>query len=183
MSKVISLSGYARSGKDTLAGFITHSGAYHRVAFADALKQTLYDTNPLLDVDGTRLQDAIDKLGQEGIKVSKYNDEYRRLCQYFGTEGARNNISETVWIDIVLAKVTRETDKGFVVTDTRFLNELDALKSVGAVTVWVDRPGVGPINGHASDNQIKPESCDIIVPNTSTPEDMFARFVDEFNAF
>lgn len=180
MNSIISLSGYSRSGKDTLAGFITHSGRHHRVAFADALKQTLYETNPLLDTDGTRLQDAIDTYGPEGIKETHYYKEYRRLCQDFGTEGARNNISETVWIDIVLAKVTRETERGFVVTDTRFLNELTALKDAGAVTVWVERPGVGPVNGHISDNQIGPADCDFTVVNDGDPGDMFGEFLNNY---
>jgi len=56
----------------------------------------------------------------------------RKRLQWFGTEGGRQQIKDTIWIDILLEKVKRDADKHqFVIDDVRFENELNALNSVG----------------------------------------------------
>lgn len=55
----------------------------------------------------------------------------RKRLQWFGTEGGRNNIRDSIWIDIFLTRVKQNPDIKFVVDDVRFGNERDALSNAG----------------------------------------------------
>ena len=171
---IVGLCGYARSGKNTLADLITRHHGHQQIAFADALRDTLYDTNPLVSTDGARVQDVIDKHGFEGVKSTKYGPEVRRLLQMLGTDGVRNNVSDSAWVDVVLNKISAGGD--WVVTDARFGNELDAIASAEGVLIWISRPGVEPANAHASENSVSESDCDFTIYNHGTPSDMLSQF-------
>lgn len=171
---IVGLCGWARSGKNTLADLVERHYDAQQIAFADALRNVLYATNPLLDVDGTRVNDAIAQYGYDGVKKTKYNDELRRLLQTLGTGGVRENISDTAWVDVVLNKINSGGD--WIVTDARFPNELDAVASAGGVLIWISRPDVKPANGHASENSVSEEDCDFTIYNHGTPSDMLSQF-------
>lgn len=171
---IVGLMGHARSGKSTLADLIQrHHKEYEQIAFATALRQAVYDTNPLIDVDGTRVQDAIDLYGYEGSKSTKYGSEMRRLMQAYGTEGVRNNVSDSAWVDIVLGKVS---EGDWIITDARFANEVEAVKDIGGVLLWVHRPGVEPVNAHSSESTVSSDDADFTIYNHGTPSDMMRQF-------
>lgn len=69
----------------------------------------------------------------------------RLLLQLLGTECGRNTIHPNIWINALLADYVavdnREPD--WIVTDMRFPNDLAALKSIGAVTVRINRQSSG----------------------------------------
>lgn len=171
---IVGTCGWATSGKNTLADLIDKHYGSHQIAFADALRNVLYATNPLLDVDGTRVNDAVAEYGYNGVKKTKYGQEFRRLLQTLGTNGVRDNISDTAWVDIVINKVSAGGD--WTINDCRFSNEIEAVKSVGGITLWVSRPGVSPANGHSSENSVGPDDCDFTIYNHGTPSDMLRQF-------
>ena len=45
---IIGLTGYAQSGKDTLANILVENYGYTRVAFADKIREFLYEVNPMV---------------------------------------------------------------------------------------------------------------------------------------
>ena len=49
---VIGLTGYAGSGKDTLANILVEEYGFTRIAFADKTKEFLYDLNPGIGFTG-----------------------------------------------------------------------------------------------------------------------------------
>lgn len=172
---IVGLCGLKRSGKSTLSGLINRHYGYGEVAFADALRNAVYATNPLIDVDGTRVQDAIDLYGYEGVKTTKYAPEFRRLMQAYGTQGVRDNVSDTAWVDVVLNMIS--DGDNWVVGDVRFPNELEAVKSFSdSLSVWVHRPGLEGSDGHSSENSIKREDCEFTIYNHGTPSDMMRQF-------
>lgn len=174
--KIIGLSGYARAGKDTTADILEDYG-YTRFAFADHLRKCLYILNPIITsnysekgmfptVDGfTTLQLAIDEYGWDGYKTSPYSDEIRRLLQVMGTEVGREQIMDDIWV--------RELDKmddNLVITDLRFPNEYDKIKSLGGSAWRITRPGIDAVNAHKSEKAIDHLEFDYNVDNSGDME-------------
>ena len=60
---IIGLSGYAQSGKDTVAEILVEEYGYTRVAFADIIKQAVYLLDPIVNVSGMRLRYFVDQIG------------------------------------------------------------------------------------------------------------------------
>jgi hypothetical protein len=174
LPRVIGLHGYARSGKDTVFGFLAEYG-YRRLAFADVLRLACYRLNPIIGARITggefRLQELVD---QEGWDDAKSHPEVRRMLQVMGTEVGRELIRDSVWVDIVLDQIKAEPEERFAITDVRFPNELVALReNFPSGELWkVNRPGVGPVNAHVSDAGLADELFDVIVENDGTLEDL-----------
>lgn len=155
MNHIIALTGYSGVGKDTLANHLVENHGYVRVAFADKIRELLYETNPIVfrgeDDSVERLMDIVKYYGWD--KAKRIFPEIRFLMQNFG-EGAKKVLGERVWIDPVLRAIN-ETDKNVVVSDLRFPEEAEALnwtwnKKSGFVA-RVTRPGVGMVNDHRSE--------------------------------
>jgi dephospho-CoA kinase len=77
---IIGLSGYAQSGKDTVAKVLVEKYGYRRVAFADPIRDLLYGMDPLVpkgygeSVINYRLQDLVDSYGWEKWKMGIVNE-------------------------------------------------------------------------------------------------------------
>jgi hypothetical protein len=74
--------------------------------------------------------------------------EIRGLLQRMGTEVGRQMFGEQVWINKAMEIAEREDNVVF--SDVRFHNEADAILRAGGRLWRVTRPGVGPVNSHAS---------------------------------
>lgn len=162
--KIIGLSGYAQSGKDTAADALKELG-YERVAFADVLRSAIYALNPLMP-DGRRLQDVIDEMGWDSAKVNF--TEVRTLLQKMGTEVGRNLLGENIWVDTALNGLD-ESGK-YVVTDCRFPNEADAIISRGGRVIRIARPDVVKANNHPSETSLDNYDFDAVWLNDGTLE-------------
>lgn len=171
--EIIGLSGFARVGKDEVAKILVEDFGFVRVAFADKLREMLYQLNPVIAVEvedwqvnvgidekvirsghdeyPVYVQDVIDTYGWDGYKETQYKDEIRRLLQRLGTEAGRQTLWDTIWIDATFANINPNAK--VVVTDARFYNEFNAIRSRGGYVWRVERPGVGPLNDHASETE------------------------------
>lgn len=157
--ELIGLSGFARSGKDEAANVLVNEFGFKRVAFADKLREVLYQLNPVVgvyevntDISWTEplmLQEVIDSHGWDGYKETIYGPEIRRLLQRLGTEAGRQTLWDTIWIDAALDPI--DDDRRVVVTDARFFNEFEAIRDRGGEIWRIDRIGLGPANGHPSE--------------------------------
>jgi len=169
---IIGFTGFATAGKNALSEeFVTNSG-FEQAGFADALKKILYSLDPIISQhnDGEticfdRVQDYVDEYGYE---ESKKIPEIRQLLQRLGTEGGRVALGEDVWVNTLF---TQPHDARLVISDLRFENEAMAVKARGGCVIKVERPGIGPINNHASE-QID-FNVDFTVQNDRTPKDAY----------
>lgn len=157
---IIGLSGYARSGKDTVAGMLIGLHGYDNRAFAAPLKTSLELLNPIIK-DNMRLDEILTNFGWERAK--DIFPEVRRLLQVLGKEVGRDLISENVWINIA----TKELAAGdkIVFTDVRFPNEAAAVKLLGGEVWRVDRPGVEAANMHPSETAMDGWKFDAVIQN------------------
>lgn len=163
--RLIGLSGYARSGKDSVADILTTFYGYERRAFADRLKGFVYQVNPLL-AKSLRVQDVVNAADWE---LAKDYDEGRRLLIDVGTK-AREFFGWDVWLNALLA--TMNTTQHYVVSDVRFKNEAERIRSMGGVIFRVSRPGVGPISDHISETDLDDYEFDATIENDGSLIDL-----------
>lgn len=159
---IIGLSGYAQSGKDTVAGMLIGLHGYESRAFAEPMRTALYKLNPIVLEDGTRLQPIIDEFGWEHAK--KHTDT-RRLLQVLGTDIGREMFGEDFWVLQAIKGLHPTQD--IVFTDVRFPNEAAMVKK-GMGQVWrVRRPGYVPVNNHPSESSLDNWEFDQYIDNDS----------------
>lgn len=176
--QIVGLSGYARSGKDEAAKILVKEYGFKQVAFADKLREFLYALNPIVvgEQTGTggysvvtKVQDVIDEYTWDGYKETPYGVEIRRLLQRLGTEGGRQTLWDTIWIDAAFAGLPE--DSKIVVSDARFFNEFDAIRARGGEVWRIEREGVGPANSHPSEMEaVGYDKFARFLNNTSTLE-------------
>lgn len=166
-AELIALSGFARCGKDEAAKVLVEEHGFVQVAFADKLREMLYNLDPIVSYDfvppyktensgqhphtRVHVRDVIDRYGWGGYKETEYGTEIRRLLQRLGTEAGRQTLWDSIWIDAALTGL--EEDARVVVSDARFFNEFDAVRERGGRVWRIEREGVGPANDHASETE------------------------------
>lgn len=121
--RLVGIAGYAGSGKDTAADVLVELG-WQRAAFAGALKE------------------LAGRIGWDGHK----DEAGRRLLQELGV-AARDVLGADVWVNALMGTLPQRA----VITDVRFVNEVNAILDHGGLVVRVVRPGNVPANGHISE--------------------------------
>lgn len=156
---LIGLSGYAQSGKDSVAQVVHTLYGHAQRSFAAPLKEALYRLNPLVSVDGVQhgwstVQTLVNAHGWDIAKQISpgADDGLRGLLQRFGTEVGREMFGEDFWVERAFATVAASDP--IVFSDVRFPNEARAVVERGGVLLRVHRPGVHAINGHPSDSAL-----------------------------
>jgi len=123
----------------------------HRVAFADDLKEEVYEL--LLKRDGHDIS-ALDNPETKSI--------LRPFMQWYGTEYRRNVLlggDPDYWIKKAMdkIKIIQEQDPNaiIVVTDGRYPNEHNAVKKLGGISVKISRNSVfDPQEQHSSETAL-----------------------------
>ena len=169
--EIVGLSGWARSGKDTVASRLIEKHGYTRVSFADAMREALYKLNPEIDVDGydMRLATAVDLMGWEQLKDN--STSIRGLMQRMGTEVGREMFGEDFWVNLALNRIPDGSK--VVIADVRFKNEADAVKAAGGVVWRITRDGVGPANDHISETALDSYQFDAYILNAGDIENLW----------
>lgn len=176
---LIGLAGRARSGKDTAAAVLAREFGLYRHAFADPMKRMLEQVFGNNFVDGDR--ERIDPIS--GVS-------YRTLMQTLGTEWGRA-IHPELWTRVAAAKWEWVKEQkgisdslgrpdlglewphqGMVISDVRFDNEAEWIRSEGGIIVHVDRSNLEKVGveGHASEQGLTMIHNDMVVENLSTLE-------------
>lgn len=167
---IIGLTGYAQSGKDTVAQTLVKHYGFTRVAFADKIRDYLYEMNPMIDSvvgEPIFLQSYISRYGWEEGKKAPH---VRRLLQTTGV-AARELFGENFWVEQAFKDV--RTAENIVVTDVRFKNEADWIKNYEGSQIWrIKRLGVTAVNGHVSEHEMDEYKVDQIFTNNGTLEEL-----------
>lgn len=126
----------------------------------------------------------------------------RELLQKLGTDALRNTLHKDVWVNALMADyicdccnmypcdTINHKDTGqdigyqypnWIITDTRFPNEAQAIKDAGGIVIRVDRMHLAPINEHYSEIALDRWDFDYYIENSGTQNDLYDR-VDDFLA-
>lgn len=154
---IVGISGYARSGKDTMGRILAEDYGFEVVKFAGLLYDILYAMNPITrwthpsgERDYWGVKPIVDMYGWEYAKA--HTDDVRGLLQRLGTEGVRNHLGEDTWVDAAM-RLCKPGGK-YVFTDVRFPNEADAILDAGG-SIWrMQRVGNVPESEHASEQLV-----------------------------
>ena len=166
---IIGLTGYAQSGKDTVANVLVERYGFTRLAFADKIREYLYETNPMYDSIVGEPLFVRAKVDRDGWEEAKKSPHIRRLLQTSGV-AARKLFGEDFWVKQALKDI--EFGGDYVIADVRFENEADAIKSTGGQIWRSKRLGVDPVNGHISETQMDGYPVDQIFVNNTTVDDL-----------
>lgn len=101
----------------------------------------------------------------------------REYLQYYGTEAHREVFGDTFWVDVTLPLGWNPITELVVVTDCRFPNEAERVKTNGG-TVWnIVRPTGDVIaeSDHSSESGLDSKYIDHTILNDGTIEDLRAK--------
>lgn len=86
----------------------------------------------------------------------------REFMQFFGTEIMRKMYQE-IWARHTLANIVEEDSQLAVITDGRFLNEIDSVKSCGGKSIYLTKRIDD--DTHASEASLSAKDCDVVIDN------------------
>ena len=148
--KIISISGLIGSGKNTVANLICELSPnlnFQRISFAARLKDTIatlfhYDRDLL---EGSSVLSREWRETQDSYWYNKSNGKIkspRWILQQFGVE-IKKLFCEDFWASIVENEILNHLNQNFILTDTRFPDEIEMLKKHNTFFIEVKR-GVQP---------------------------------------
>jgi len=186
---IISFSGRKESGKTELANICVENG-YEKRSFATALKKLVCSLLNLQSIDelnsyknksiGKTVDDVmITILEQEtGFDREYLIDKCKAITEY----STGRDWLQVIGTDIIREKdpdwhvrktfATMDDEKKYVIDDTRFPNELKALKEMGAQCWFIIRNKTDNISNHPSENSLSYLDFDyMVIVNNGTLED------------
>lgn len=174
---IIAIGGKKGSGKDTIGNILCNKYNFQRFAFGDAVKnvcKTIFNLN-----NEQLIGDKKDKLDLN-LGVTP-----RELYQKIGTEFGKDYINDLIpnlkikrgelWINIIRNKIKKSKEKNIVITDLRFIDELNMVKEFNGKTIYV-------IRNNSNDNHISEtidsKYFDTIIKNNLTKKELEVK-IDE----
>ncbi len=164
---IILISGYKRSGKDTIADYLVQKYGFTRYGFADPIKETvkyLFDWN---DDWINNNKETIDE---------RWGISYRQAAQWLGTEAFQYSICEkyplfketigrSFWVK-KFENLYNNKENNYVLSDYRFPHEYELLKHLNPICIKVERDGC-EFDGHESESYIETLHYNHIIENNT----------------
>lgn len=192
--RMVGFTGPAQSGKNAAGDYLAAISGAARLGFADTLKQSILATDPLVSLRPKfipewlepvcpvmRLERLVTAVGWDR---AKHYPDVRGLLQRFGTEGGREVFGPDFWVRAAEERIRRLEQTGwtrFVFTDVRFPEEVDFIQQQGGAVFRIRRPGVTPLNSHASEQPLSEAELDFGIVNNDSLDALHAlvRFVGQ----
>ena len=138
---IIGVVGYISSGKGTVGDILEREHGYKKFAFADALKDAVASIfvwpRGLLEGDTNASRAFRERVDPWWSNKLGYEVTPRLILQKMGTEACRHGIADNIWIAALEKRMQGYDD--VVISDCRFPNEIDFIRSAGGVIVRVKR--------------------------------------------
>ena len=169
---IIGLCGNAGCGKDTVASYFTSN--YLRctsLAFADPIRE-------IAQIFGFTKEQMSDRTLKE-TKDIFWGFSPRTFMQKVGTEMFREQLRDDIWIKLAERRIFNRIDKDEVrmvfITDVRFPNEVEAIRSWGGKIVKVHREGFDRVGKdlHPSERFISEIKADLDIFNKASSREEF----------
>jgi hypothetical protein len=188
------------SGKTTISNALVQQG-YQRLSWADPVRELAamaYDPR----FTGTPEEYSAAKASEYQVtstdKAGFVFTEFitgTTLLQRIGTDAMRDGLDQDFWVKAALGRMERAEREAqgepihWVNDDTRFPNELEALRERGFVIVGLHVPDVirharlvsrdgfydASAENHASETSVSLDDCDIVVDTSQTVDDVIQR--------
>jgi hypothetical protein len=182
---LIGIVGLIGSGKDTVAKRLVEKHNFNRDSFAKSLKDAV---SVMFNWDREMLEGNT-KQSREWRELpdTYWSKQFgktitpRWVLQYFGTEVMRGQMYDGIWVDSCLG---RYDGKDTVISDTRFPNEVDQIRSRGGKIIRVKKGpdpewfvnyvegNITPENVHSSEYLWARSEFDLIINNDGDLNDL-----------
>lgn len=145
---IYSITGFIGSGKDTCANHLIENHGFKKMAFADPLKDVVaaafnWDREMLQGdtKDSRKARNVVDEKWSEVLRIPNFTP--RKALQFVGTNVFKKHVSSKFWIqrtvDRIKSEQAADPNVRIVITDCRYHDEFQALKNLGASSIFVDR--------------------------------------------
>src|SRR5215217_238417 len=163
MPYIILISGYLKSGKDTVGKYLSDVHGYVRFAFADELKS---EASALFHLDRASLdtQEGKDRV----IVIGSKSKTVRSILIEHGRMRRRQNVD--YWVEKVLEKM-RGCNK-VVITDWRFPNEYSVLREYAYIQTWRINRWIQPPILDETETSLDNFSFDVNISNNGSLNDL-----------
>lgn len=140
---IIGVCGLIGSGKGTVADYLVEAHGFTKLSFADALKDAtavLFNWDRAL-LEGDTKESRTWREQPDPFWSKELGREItpRSVLQVIGTECMRNGFYDNIWVSIVKQKILANPKCNVVIPDTRFLNEIEMIRSLGGQIWEVER--------------------------------------------
>ena len=181
--QIVGITGKKFHGKDTLGLILENNYGYIRVAFADTLKDACM---VMFDLTHEQVYGNNKETVDDFWKTTP-----RTILQYVGTDLCRNQLStimphinDNIWVDVVKRKIINKQKKDpaakFVITDVRFQNEIDFIKSIGGQIIRIQRQSMQHEDSHSSEANIDLFEVHHEIENDKDVDHIHTSFVNLF---
>lgn len=175
---IIGVVGFIGSGKGTVGDILEREHGYKKFAFADALKDAVAGIflwpRGLLEGDTNASRAFRERVDVWWSHKLGYEVTPRLILQKFGTEACRHGIADNIWIAALEKRIHGYED--VVITDCRFPNEIDFIRSAGGILIRVKRgddPSTEEISKmHISETAWNNYDPDFVIHNEGTKDDL-----------
>jgi len=175
---IIGVVGFIGSGKGTVGDILEREHGYKKFAFADALKDAVAGIflwpRGLLEGDTNASRAFRERVDVWWSHKLGYEVTPRLILQKFGTEACRHGIADNIWIAALEKRIHGYED--VVITDCRFPNEIDFIRSAGGVLIRVKRgddPSPEQISKmHISETAWNNYDPDFVIHNEGTKDEL-----------
>ncbi len=141
---IIGLVGFIGSGKDTVANRFISYGCI-RDSFAAPLKDTCSAIfgwrRDLLEgdtIESREFRETPDMFWARKLGIDNFTP--RLALQLVGTDVLRNHFHQDIWLSSLEYRFRiKNNDQNVVISDARFRNELELIKSLNGIVIWVQR--------------------------------------------
>ena len=176
--KIIAISGFIGSGKDTVAEYLVNKKDYCRESFASSLKDAVAAVfgwdRELLEgntSESRAWREQVDVWWAHRLDIPHLTPRW--VLQYWGTEVCRHGFHDDIWV-ASLEKKLQQSHRDVVISDARFPNEFAMLKKLQAITIWIKRHPFPDwyydavmANQGNTESQQKLQSCNVHTSETS----------------
>lgn len=179
--KIIGICGLKRSGKDTIAQYLTENCGYENTKISRDLKEVIKIMFGFTEEQVE--QDEKDKVD------ARWEISPRSAMQFIGTEVMQLQIQQLLpkigrrfWIESFIKKhVTCANQRDIVVSDLRFLHEYEELRRHNMFVIRVEKQNtIGHADLHVSETEYLSIPADIIISNDETIEALHAKLSKVF---
>ncbi len=175
--QIVAICGLMRSGKDTVADYLIAKYGYSKIKIAGQLKEAV---KAMFGFTDNQLENS-----EKDLIDTRWNITPRQAMQFLGTdvmqfqaEKLLPNIGRTFWISSMVMTMKSFPDKKYVVSDLRFIHELDYLKNAypgNVFVIRVDRPQNESLSNHSSEVDFKNMIVDACLKNDGDLDHLYSQ--------
>jgi len=173
---IIGLGFKARAGKDTVAAHLVNNYSFVQESFAYPLKE--YIGRQICGFNDKQLYGA-----WKETPDPEWGMTPRLMLQLVGTDALRKVVHDDFWVIPMKRKLKEHIRNGrhVVISDVRFTNEINMIRTLGGHLVKVDRENPDKISNekHSSELELETyDAWDFIIENNGTLEELYSKVDD-----